>query len=129
MAFTFDPTLPTAVDRLRRALGDTTAPGLRTNEEVAATLARYPDEALALAVLAEGLAVEFAQKPDSISDEGTTVTWRDRVKTWLAIASGARTLAALASATTGGMASSVATTRAYDEQPSQYARPLGWWPI
>lgn len=123
MTFSFDPTLATAADRLRRGLGDTVAPGLRSNEEYAATLVRYPDEALALAVMAEGLAVEYAQQPDSISDEGTTITWRERVRTWLALAKSARSL----TVTTTTTMTSLGTTREADDTTSQYAAPM-WWP-
>jgi len=128
VSFTFNATLPTATDRLRRGLGDAVAPGLRSNEEYAATLIRYPDEALSLAVMAEGLAVEYAQQPDSISDEGTTITWRDRVKTWLALAGSARALVASTVAVTTSTATSLDTTREGDDPTSQYAAPM-WWPI
>ena len=127
MSFTFDATLVTATDRLRRGLGDAVAPGLRSNEEYAATLVRYSDEAMALAVIAEGLAVEYAQQPDSISDEGTTITWRDRVKTWLALAGSARALVASTTTAASSAATSLATTREGDDDPSEYARPM-WWP-
>jgi len=123
MSFAFDPTLATAADRLRRGLGDTVAPGLRSDEEYEATLIRYPDEALALAVMAEGLAVEYAQRPDSISDDGTTITWRERVKTWLALAKSARSL----TVTTMTTMTSLATSREGDDLTSQYAAPM-WWP-
>lgn len=121
MAATFDETLPTAKDRLRRAVGDTAVPdgALRQDEEIFSVLALYPDEAVAQAAIAEGLAVEFAQKPDSFSESGgVSVRWGERVKTWLALAATLRKQAALS---TSGLAVSLATTRGEDGT-SEYVR-------
>ena len=131
MSFLFDEELTTAVDRLRRGLGDTIAPGLRSDEEYEATLIRYPDEALALAVMAEGLAVEYAQKPDSISDAGTTITWRERVKTWLALAGSARILVVATATAAGSAVTSLQATREDEYWPGEHARVRAhtptWW--
>ena len=103
MTATFNPLLATALDRIRRAVGDTDVEpdtnALRTDEEIVAVVDRTADERLAIIEIASGLAVQYAQLPDSISDEGTTISWRERVKTWLAIADTLRkTLAAEAAA-------------------------------
>lgn len=78
-----------ALDRARRALGDTGEDGgvfLLTDEAITAELEtwRWND---AVALLAEGLAARFGQYPDETTTPGNhTVRWRDRVSTWLEIA-------------------------------------------
>jgi hypothetical protein len=102
VAATFDLTLPTALDRIRRSVGDTnTAAALRQDEEILAVLTLTGDENLATAQVAAGLAVEYAQRPDSISDDGTSISWRERVKTWLTISESASALAVVAMPRTG----------------------------
>jgi hypothetical protein len=88
MTASFNNTLPTATDRIRRAVGDVnTLNALRQDEEIAAVLVlNSDDENAATADIAASLAVEYAQKPDSISDDGTAIRWGERVKTWLTIA-------------------------------------------
>lgn len=86
MAFTYDPTLPTARDRIRHATGDTVAPGLRPDETIDALLAQMT-EPEATATIAEGLASEFALKPTSINiPGGPAVSYSDRVKQLYALA-------------------------------------------
>jgi hypothetical protein len=81
MAFTFDSTLPTAKDRMRHLLGDTTSPGLRQDETYLALLSQMT-EAEATATMAESIAAEYAQQPDSVSlPGGLSVSWRERVGT------------------------------------------------
>ncbi len=87
MAATFDQALPTAKDRVRRALGDADiTDAIRQDEEYAAQLARTTDERETIAIMAEGLAAEYARKPDSLSDADGSISWRERVKTWLELA-------------------------------------------
>lgn len=129
MSASYDNTLPTAIDRMRHSLGDTdmTAP-LRQDETYEALLATY-SETEATAVMAEALAAEYAQQPVRITDEGTTVDWSDRVKTWLALA--ARLRAALAeTASTVGNTLRTVRPRRYDdwEEQSEYVRPQWWSP-
>lgn len=126
MTATFDQTLPTAKDRLRRALGDAaTTNALRQDEEYVAVLARLSgNETAALVEMAAGLAAEFAQRPDSISDEDGALSWRERVKTWLALAeTGRAQLADAAAAAASGGASSVAVRRDDDGPQWEYVRP------
>ena len=91
MAATFDPALPTLKDHIRLTIGDRGPDTwLLTNETIQAKLDTlpYPE---ALAQLAEGLAAEFAQNPSSYSESGSmSISWGERVKTWLAIADRAR---------------------------------------
>lgn len=126
MAATYDPTLPTAKDRVRYALGDTNvAAALEQDETYVANLTLY-SESLAIAVMAEALAARFAQKPDSFGTDGLNVTWRERVKTWLALAT---TMRANATAAAGSAASSFVATR-NDDTDAEYVRftaDYGWW--
>lgn len=121
MTFSFDPALPSAKDRIRLILGDFTAPGLRQDETLNAAITAH-GEAEATARLAEGLAAEFAQRPDSIGGDGQSISWRDRVKTWLEVASRMRATG-VAAAT--ALSVSVAATRG-DEAFAEYRRPESW---
>jgi hypothetical protein len=106
MTATFALTLDTAKDRMRAALGDRDVPenALRQDEEFYAQLAISGDEAVATAVMAEGLAAEYAQSPDSFSESGgISVRWSERVKTWLALAAGIRTGLAAEAAASGAV--------------------------
>lgn len=124
MAATFDNTLPTALDRMRYALGDiVVAAALEQDETYAANLAIH-GEPIGTAVMAEALAARFAQEPDSFSGDGTSITWRERVKTWLALATRIRQEEAAASS---GGAGSILGARG-DETASEYVRTSAdWW--
>lgn len=126
MTATFTNTLPTAKDRMRYQLGDVNvAVPLEQDETYAANLTLYGEE-LGTAVMAEALASRYAQKPDSISDDSGSITWRERVKTWLALAT--RIRSGLSAASSSGVAGSITGTRG-DEPTSEYVRPTGatWW--
>ena len=101
MSATYDPELPAALDRMRFLLGDTTVDpeeaALVPDETYGAFLTLL-GEPLATATLAEGLAARFAQEPGSVSVGGKTISWADRVRTWLELASRFRRDAALAAA-------------------------------
>jgi hypothetical protein len=124
MTATFDLALPTAKDRLRRALGDAdTTAALRQDEEYAAVLTQFAgNETAALVEMASGLATEYAQKPDSVSDEDGAITWKDRVPTWLKIAATGRADLLKAAEVVTGKAVSVAVMRDHDEAHSEYRR-------
>lgn len=88
MAFTFTKLLTTAISRVRRAVGDTASPGLVPDETITAYVTLY-GEAGAIRAVAGALAVEYAQQPGSVTlPNGLSASWRDRVTTWQAIASG-----------------------------------------
>ena len=115
---TYAPTLLTAHDRVRLALGDTdTVIPLLPDATVDAAILRH-GEAAAVAVLAEGLAARFAQEPDSITLSGLSIRWGERVKSWLALASRSRVAV-------GAVGVSVETYRG-EEDESEYVR-LEWW--
>jgi hypothetical protein len=129
MASTYSNNLPTAKDRMRHLLGDTDMENaLRQDEEYLALLAGYPTETEATAVMAESLAAQFGQEPDSVSTDGTTVSWHDRVKTWLELATRLRTALKEIKVTSGSVGR-VLKPHHYNDRPetSQYVRPP-WTP-
>ncbi len=131
MSSTYNLSLPTALDRIRHSLGDTDmAAPLRENETYAALLLTY-SETEATAVLAEALAAEYAQQPDSISANGKSLTWKDRVKTWLELATRLRAaLSASASAVTSTLrVAQVKRYGDYDYDDSEYYRSTWWSPV
>lgn len=137
MTFSYDPTLTTALDRVRHAIGDTDANApLRQDDTIAAVLdgvggsetatVATTAETLAIIDLASALAVEFARKPDSFSKSGgISVSWRERVKAWQTLASTLRASLATTAAVTGSVAVSLGTYRGDDEVVSEYVRGSG----
>lgn len=131
MTATYDPTLPTSKDRARSLLGDIDvsdggANALRTDEAIVAVIAANGEQ-LGTAVLAEGLAAEYAQLPDSLSTGGTSFSWRERVKYWRDLAARIRTqLASDAAAAANNLL--VATPFRGDEPEAEYLRPVRWFP-
>lgn len=101
---------------------------LRSDEEIAAQLARTPDERIATAVLAEGLAAEYARRPDSIGGPDGTISWRERVKTWIALAAAKRAEVTADAATASGYASASRHATRFDgDEDSEYVRSATWW--
>lgn len=120
MAWTYDASLPSAKDRVRLALGDTnTANQLRSDETINALITAY-GEAAAAAQLADGLAAQFAQKPDSIGMDGLTISWRERVRTW-------RELGSRLHGQIVAVAASIAATRG-ETADAEYRRSEWWTP-
>lgn len=120
MGFSFDLTLPAKRDRIRLMLADTVAPGLRQDETIDQMLIAF-GEAEATARLAEGLAAQYAQKPDSISDDDGSFTWRDRVSTWLELAKRLRSQSG-----GGPLGSASRAASRGDETQAEYLRPASW---
>lgn len=81
----YDDTLPTDLDKARALLGDTATTELLTDDHIEAVLALYSFNS-SVAFLATELATRYAQKPGSVSANGKSVSWADRVRTWLALA-------------------------------------------
>lgn len=134
MVATFDNTLPTPKDRMRAAVGDRDVPAnaLRQDEEYEAVWVQQGgDERLATAVVAEGLAAEYAQRVDAFAESGgISVRWGERVKTWLALAAGLReALAASATGAGAGMVTAVLVRPPEGGWDSEYVRacPLPAW--
>jgi hypothetical protein len=121
MAFSFDLTLPSTRDRIRLMLGDTVAPGLRQDETIDQMLIAF-GEAEATARLAEGLAAQYAQRVDSFhSSTGMSVSWRDRVSTWLELAKRLRSQSG-----GGPLGSASRAASRGDESVAEYLRPASW---
>lgn len=88
MAFTYSSLLTTAISRVRRAVGDIASPGLVPDETITAYLDLY-GEAGAIRAVAGALAIEYAQKPGSVTlPNGLSVSWASRVSAWQRIATG-----------------------------------------
>lgn len=99
--FYYSPDLDDAVSRVRARVGDTTAPGFLQDETYEALLSVFAqDEIKTRREIAAMLAAKYASQPDSISDDGSTIRWSERVKQWNLIALGKDGGAAEAEATT-----------------------------
>ena len=90
MAFTYDEALPTARDRIRLSLGDTDGlDPLLQDETIDAAFDQYEPlgdtaEAITTAFLARSLAARFGRSPSSLAiPGGPTLSYGDRVKSWL----------------------------------------------
>lgn len=87
MSATYDETLPTALDRARALLGDTAvATPLLSDAHISAVLALMGGFEAGVAWLADELAARFAQRPDSLSDAGSSLRWSERVAQWRLLA-------------------------------------------
>jgi hypothetical protein len=100
---TYDPSLSTEKDIVRFKVGDidvtTNADGrtnaLRPDVEYLAVLDLHGDWRLATADMAESLASQYAQEPDSFTATGDmSVSWKERVKQWQWLASQMRSAVA-----------------------------------
>ena len=113
MAFTYTNTLPTARDRLRFALGDTNNPGFIPDETYTATLSlNNQDEVASVRQLAGHLAVRFANEPGGIRlPSGLSISYRERVAQWAAIAMGKMPTIVNPGGTAGGFGYSVLPVR------------------
>lgn len=127
MVASYDPSLTIARDRVRLVLGDTdTAAPLRPDATYDAAISDL-GEAGATAYLAEGLATQYAQEPDSYGEAGgITVSWRDRVKAWLELAKRTRESMGATDAAISAATTSRTPVRAGTLPEAEYVRP-GWW--
>lgn len=97
MGATFNPALPTQLDRARFALGDKhnnsvageVAEPLLQDETIQAMIDRFGYRE-GVAQLADGLVAEYAQMPDSITDDTTKMQWSSRLDAWRELASSMR---------------------------------------
>jgi hypothetical protein len=110
----YDPTLPTDKDYVRFVLGDTETVELLSDTQILAVLALYPTRNATIAVLAQGLAAQYAQRPDRVTlPSGLSVAWSERVKYWLLlVANGGQAGASGAFSTTPTRADGYATLAA-----------------
>ena len=87
----YRPQRDTPRDRVRAVAGDTGDPPILTGGEGAydAILLAAPSEHLAAQRACRDLAAQISKRPDSLSDAGSGLAWRERVPYLLAVASGA----------------------------------------
>jgi hypothetical protein len=130
---TYDPTLPTALDRVRFLLGATDVSSadaaLISNEELLSLISKH-GETEATAQAAEGLASRWAQEPDRVGLDGDTYSWSSRVSAWQALAKRLRGTAAAATDALLSVGRVVTTVRPGEEaRGGEYERPEdAWWP-
>lgn len=80
MTFSYSPTLPSALHRVRFLLGDTVDAGhLLENQEITAILSLQPIETYAAAAIAESLSARFAAQAD-VSIGATSVSMGERAQ-------------------------------------------------
>lgn len=124
----FDPSLPSLLDRIRLIVGDTSGPldgagdaEILPDETYLATIAEYDNWKLAAAAMAEAVAVRIEQDPTSVSfPADMSVGWSDRTRSLRATAVRLRSEAAAESqATTSGI-TSVTLTRDGGAGRSEY---------
>lgn len=84
MTFSYSPSLPSPLHRVRFLIGDTVDAGhLVENQEITYTLSIQPIETFAAAAIAESLAARFAGKPDvrvgqtSVSNSALAAQYRE----------------------------------------------------
>lgn len=133
MAASYDPTLPTALDRARFRLGDTTVDpeesALLPDATYLTLLTASATENEAIAQAADALASRYGQEPDQIGLGGeVTIRWGDRVKTWQALARVLRGVDTTAAAATGTALRQVRPCPRHgreDHDRSEYSREWG----
>ena len=112
----YDPSLPTTLDRIRLIVGDTSddlATELFPDETYTATIAEYGASwKIAAAVMAEAVAVRIEQDPTSFTAQGDmSVGWSDRTRSLRDTAARLRREAAAEDATGSNVLTSVALGR------------------
>jgi hypothetical protein len=99
MAATYSTSLATLADRIRFRLGDTDmGQPLLSDEEIAGALAYKSNaEDASTLMLALGLIRRYARDPDSVTADGVSFNYRERVAVWREM------VAEIQSAQTGGL--------------------------
>lgn len=125
MGFTYNEQLTNPVSRVRHMLGDTKAPGYRSDETISALLAEYPENETTM-LLAESLASEFAMRPSQVSSPDGSLTWGERVKQLQELANRLRLEVdiSVVAAATDKLRSFAPVRDLGDIQPTEYNRPL-----
>lgn len=129
MVFTYDPTLALPRDRVRLRIGDIDPANPLRQDETIAALVGAVGELGAIEVLATSLATEYAQRADSIGDNGQSISWSKRVTTWLEVAARARVDLAAQNAgaadVSTGLLTSLRPVRSDVVQVAEYVREPG----
>lgn len=94
MSWNYNPNLIAAIDQVRIAIGDvTTSDPLFSDQEITGMLAVYPSALLAAAALADAQAAKYARRA-SMSVDGLSVQYNQRVTGFMQLASRLRAQAA-----------------------------------
>jgi hypothetical protein len=129
VTFTYDEALTLPRDRVRLRIGDTNATKPLRQDETIYALVAAVGELGAIEVLATSLATEYAQRPDSLGDNGQSISWSRRVSTWLEVAARARKeMAALEGGDGDGVTSTLSAMRPVRSDvvlASEYVREPG----
>lgn len=127
--FTYDESLSLPRDRVRLRIGDINPLNPLRQDETIAALVGAVGELGAIEVLATSLATEYAQRPDSISDNGQSISWSKRVTAWEGIAAQARKELAAQNAVPADALDSMLTglrpVRSDMEHRAEYVRERG----
>lgn len=120
----YDPTLPTTLDRIRLLVGDTSddeATELFPDDTYTAEIERHANWKLAAATMAEAVAVKIEQDPTSVNIPGeVAVGWQDRTRSLRATAARLRAEAAAEGAAVTHGITSVGLTRAGTGDMAEY---------
>lgn len=117
MSASYNEEQPTALDKARGLLGDTTVEpetqALHSDEHIEAILARDGFD-LGVAFLADELVTRIGREPVRISDDGSSLDFSARIPAWSALATRMRAAAAQATAASAASApiSAAASTQA-----------------
>lgn len=129
MTFTYDRNLALPRDRVRLRIGDTNPASPLRQDETYDALIGAVGETGAIEVMATSLATQYAQRADSIGDNGQSISWSKRVTTWLEVAARARTDLARQSGVDGELVSATLTgvrpVRSDVVQMAEYVRQPG----
>ena len=126
MTCSFDPELPTARDRVRSLIGDTSATCNIPDESIDTYLAA-DTEAVATAKVARALANLFALQPSSVNiPGGPSISWSDRVRALMDLA---KRIEDEAGGIDGALPlKSERRTRSFESPTTEYRRPLDYLP-
>jgi hypothetical protein len=120
----FDPTLPTTLDRIRLIVGDTSndvATEWFLDDTYEAEIANYTNWKLAAAAMAEAVAVKIEQEPRSFTATGDmAVSWGDMTRSLRLQATRLRAEAAAEDAASGNGITSVALSRDGTSAAAEY---------
>jgi uncharacterized iron-regulated membrane protein len=124
MSATFHPELDRALDRVRLLVGDTDSEHpLLDDETYQGVIERY-GETEAAAYLATSLASTYGQLPVRVDEQGVTLDYSERVRTWQALAATLRANPPTTGGVTVGRTSVLLPSRAgWGSTVDEYGRP------
>jgi hypothetical protein len=129
MTASFNPSLPTSLDKMRDVLGDTslTAP-FAPDETYTAYLAENTNWKLAAAAMARSFASRAINRPTSFTAVGdVAVSWADRAQSWLRIAASLEAQVARETAPSDTGTLNYAYPSRLDDEDGEYSNGLRGW--